>query len=222
MKDEIQNYMERPKRYENSDGTGEMVYGLMVLGYTLLGYLQTVLPKDSFWKRGSSGMLLFFVVLLPMFGLMLWIPKVIKRRITWPRTGYVKYRVWGKARKSFWIVMAAVAAVSAIAAAGLAWLMRVDSRHDWISLVWMGNVPLLVAVYALFTWRIFGRLQPWKWLVLLFMVLGLLAIALIVPSDLVDLRWLMLLFIGLTLLASGGATLYLYIRHTQPPAPEVE
>jgi hypothetical protein len=31
-----------------------------------------------------------------------------------------------------------------------------------------------------------------------------------------------MLFFGLVWLASGGATLYLYIRHTQPPDPEAE
>jgi len=31
-----------------------------------------------------------------------------------------------------------------------------------------------------------------------------------------------MLFIGLVWLASGGTTLFLYMRHTQPPAPEAE
>jgi drug/metabolite transporter (DMT)-like permease len=221
MKDELKEYMDRPKRYDNIDGTGEMAFGLMALGFTLLGYLQTILPKDSFWKRGSSGMLLFFVILLPMFGLILWIPKVIKKRITWPRTGYVKYCVGGKARKSFWAVMAAVAAVSAIAAACLAWLMRVDSRHDWISLLWLGNVAIYATGYAFWIYRM-ERNHPWKWLVSLFMALGLLVIGLIGPGNFIEVSRPVTLFVGLTWFGSGMATLYLYIRHNQPPAPEAE
>jgi drug/metabolite transporter (DMT)-like permease len=85
----------------------------------------------------------------------------------------------------------------------------------------MGAVAIYAAGYAFWIYRM-ERHHPWKWLVLLFMALGLLAIALIAPADFVGLWRPMLLFVGLTWLGSGGATLYLYIRHTQPPAPEAE
>ena len=49
-----------PSRYNNIDGTGEMMFGLMALGYTFLGYMQADLPGDSMWRRGWAGMLLFF------------------------------------------------------------------------------------------------------------------------------------------------------------------
>ncbi len=210
--------MGRPKRYDNIDGTGEMVFGLMALGFTLLGYLQAVLPEDSMWRHGFASMLLFFAFILLMVGLMLWVPKTIKKRITWPRTGYVAYRRGGK---SWWTAMVALAAFSAIIAAGFGCLMRFDRRHDWISLLWMGGVATYAAGYAFWIYRM-ERDHPWKWLVLLFMALGLLAITLIAPGDFVGLWRPMLLFVGLTWLGSGGATLYLYIRHTQPPALQAE
>jgi MFS family permease len=218
MKDELQNYMDRPKRYDNIDGTGEMAFGLMALGYTFLNYLQAGLPEDSMWRHGFASMLLFFAVILLMFGLILWVPKAIKKRITWPRTGYVARRVGGK---SWWTAMVGAAAFSAVIAAGVGCLMRFDRRHDWIRLSWMGAVAIYAAGYAFWIYRM-ERHHPWKWLVLLFMALGLLAIALIAPADFVGLWRPMLLFVGLTWLGSGGATLYLYIRHTQPPAPEAE
>jgi hypothetical protein len=99
--------------------------------------------------------------------------------------------------------------------------MRFGWRHDPISFLWMGAVAIYAAGYAFWICRM-GREHPWKWLVLLFMALGLLAIALIAPAGFVGLWRPMLLFVGLTWLASGGATLFLYIRRTQPPAPETQ
>ena len=212
MKDELRNYMSRPKRYDNIDGTGEILFGLMALGFTLLNYLQAVLPK------GFAGLLIWYAGVLLMLGLMLWVAKAIKKRITWPRTGYVAYP---RDRKSWWKLILIVSVVSAVIAAGIGCLMRFDRRHDWISLGWMGNVFIYAAGYAFWVFYM-GQKHWWKWLVLLFMALGLLAIALIAPADFVGLWRPMLLFVGLTWLASGVATLYLYIRHTKPPTPAAE
>lgn len=220
MKTEFQNLMEKPKRADSYDGTGEMVFGLMALGYGLLGYVQVALPKNSIWRQGSYGKLLFFAGVLLMLGLMIGVTKVIKKRITWPRTGYVKYRNPGR-KFWWWTWMVGVAIFSAVIAAGVAFLMRFDRRHDWISLVWMANQPIYVACYAYWIYRM-ERDHPWKWLVLLFMALGLLAIALIAPAGLVGLGQLMLLFVGIVWFGSGGATLCLFIRHNQPPALEAE
>jgi membrane-bound ClpP family serine protease len=85
----------------------------------------------------------------------------------------------------------------------------------------MGTVATYVAAYAFWTHRM-SREHRWKWLVLLLKGLGLLAIALIAPANFVGLWRPMLFFVGLAWLASGGATLYLFICHTQPPAREAE
>jgi hypothetical protein len=109
----------------------------------------------------------------------------------------------------------------AVIAAGLSCLVLFARRHDLISLPRMSMLAAWVAAYAIFIYR-FGREHAWKWLVLLFMALGLLAIARFVPGDVVELSRPVGLFVGLTLIVSGGATLYSYIQHTQPPAPEAE
>jgi drug/metabolite transporter (DMT)-like permease len=222
MKNELQDYLGRPKRYDNIDGTGEMLMGLMMLGFTLLGYLNAVLPENSMWRHGLAGMLLMPAVLLPVLGSGYWGAKAIKKHITWPRTGYMALGGGGKSRRTTMAALSALAAgIAGISAFGIACLMRFESQHDWISLAWMGNAAIFVAAYAFWIYRM-EKDRPWKWLVLLFMVLGILAIAFIAPGDIVGWRWLMLSFIGLTWLGSGGASLYLYIRHTQPPAPEAE
>ena len=59
-------------------------------------------------------------------------------------------------------------------------------------------------------------------MVLVFMVLGLLALALGVPGDFRELSRPAMLFAGLIWLGSGGATLFAYIRRTQPSTLEAE
>ena len=89
---EIQDYVRRPGRYSNIDGTNEMLSGAMYLGGGLLGYLQGILPADSIWTHKWHGLVFMQVVLLAVFGLSCWGSKAIKKYITYPRSGYVAYR----------------------------------------------------------------------------------------------------------------------------------
>ena len=59
--------------------------------------------------------------------------------------------------------------------------------------------------------------HPWKWLMLLVMVLVPLGICLLFPGDLSTQLPRVMVCAGLLWLISGGATLYLYLRHTPPP-----
>jgi hypothetical protein len=214
MKTELQDYMERPKRYNNIDGTGEMSVGLLLLGFALLRFLRSVLPEDSMLRRDPGDFLLLFGGLGAVLALIYWSTRAIKKHITWPRTGYVAYRRSAKSRLT-------VMVAAAVFGFGFTCLMGFARRHDAMSLARMGYLAVMPAAYAIFLYR-FDRECPWKWLVLLFTALGLLAIGLIVPGNIVELVRPVGLFLGLTYLASGAATLYLYIRHTHPPAPEIE
>lgn len=225
MRDDIQDYMRRPKRYDNIDGTGEMAFGLMMLGFTVEGYLLAVLPKDSIWRHEF----VFLAGVLLMVGLMLWGSNAIKKHITWPRTGYVIYGIPEKPQRTWrtvWMRMATLVVLTVfisavIIAAGVACLKLFGDGHDWNSLIWTGYAVFWVALYAFWIYKM-ERNHSWKWLVLLFMAAGLVTIAFIAHGEIVRSRWLMLLFVSLTWLASGGVTLYLYIRHTQPPVQESE
>lgn len=217
MKDELQNYLERPKRYDNIDGTGEMGMGVMLLGYALLSYLLAALPEGSRWRNGFASLPFMFMILLPALSLGYWGGKAIKKHITWPRTGYVAYRRDAK----FWWKATLIFVVAGGIAAGVACLTGFARRHDSINLPRTGMLAVLVATYGIWVFRM-GREQSWKWLIVLFMALGLLVIDLIVLGDVVELFRPVSLLVGLTWLGSGVATLYSYIRHTQPPAPEAE
>ncbi len=214
MSTELQNYMERPKRYENIDGTGEMFFGLMFLGFALAGYLEAGLPENSSrWMHGVA----VYACLIPTLGLGFWLRRVIKRHLTWPRTGYVAY----PRNRRWWITLVASGFVAIIVVVGFECLMGFARRHDAMSLPQTGMLVLYIALYAFWVFRM-NREHSWKWLVLLFMALGLLTITLIVPGDSRQFDQFMLLLVGLAWLISGAGTLFSYIRHTKPATPETE
>jgi hypothetical protein len=213
MKDDLGNYMKRPKRYDNIDGTGEMYFGLMLL----LFCLQTVLPKDSMWRNGLFGMLFMYMTIIPGLALGYWGVKAIKRHITWPRTGYVALSAGGpggRGKKSFWIAILFVVLIAV--GTSLLMVLAVTRLHEAKSLLRVGYLSFWVLPYAFW---IFSMKEPkWKWFIIPFLALGLLAIDLIVPGNYIA----VMLFVGLVWLGSGAVTLYLYIRHTQPPDTEAE
>jgi hypothetical protein len=213
---EIQDYVERPGRYSNIDGTGEMGIGVMYLGFALLSYLQSILPKDSIWTHNWTGLLFMGVVLLAAAGLGWWGRKAIKKYITYPRTGYIAYN-WG-AKRSI-VSMAVFVVVYAAVSAAFEFLFSAI-RHNEVSLPRLSTLILFGASYVIAPFMSKGH--PWKWFLALFMTLGLVAISNSVPGGVLDLFRPTMLLVGLTWVASGGITLYLYIRRTHPPAVEPE
>ncbi len=101
---QLQNYMLRPGRYVNIDGSFELGWGTAILLGALSAYLPGLLP-NALWAGRLGWLLLLGFALSPYL-----IPKAIKKYITWPRTGYVAYR---HDTKSFWVgtVVAVVIAV---------------------------------------------------------------------------------------------------------------
>lgn len=231
--------LEWHKRYDNIDGTGEMLMGMMMLGFGLLGYLQSILPNDSIWRTN------FFLSLLFMYGVLFLtlgpgylIRWAIKRRITFPRTGYVALGVGthhtgaggdyfsSKVRKSYWAVIVISGGIAAVVAVGAVCLVGIQRRHlsAMMWLVGVGYVLYLgsfVLGYAFWIWRL-GREHRWKWLMLLLMALGLLVISLYGPGNFIEAFRPVSLLVGIVWVVSGVATLCSYLRHTQPPASEAE
>jgi hypothetical protein len=128
MKDELRNYMGRAKRYDNIDGTGEMLLGVMLLVFALLGYLQAVLPNGSMWRNGFASMLFMYAVLVPGLALGYWGRNAIKKHITWPRTGYVAFSHGGR---SWWKAIVTTFIVGGVAAAGFECVLMIARRHEW-------------------------------------------------------------------------------------------
>ncbi len=111
--------------------------------------------------------------------------------------------------------------VAAVIGAGVLCLKRYALRHGSLNVVGIVVLAGFAAVYAGWICLV-DRKHAWKWLILLFMALGLLAIGLPVRGNYFEVGWQVALFAGLVWFGSGAATLYSYMRHAQPSPPEAE
>ena len=219
--DQIGSLLERPKAYYNVDGVGELGMGFMCLGYTLMAWLQLHAPQDSAWHK----MYTFVIYMAVMLSIIHYGSKAIKTRITYRRTGFVGYR----SRDKYWIPMAAGAGFSALLWVGL---------HLAVRRQWEIQTPAVLVGLAIASMYVrLARTVRWKWAVFCVMVAGVVGIAAL-PADLVETfanhtslnsaipakavgaYWLTIVVGGTVMLISGGISLWLYLRHTQPPAQE--
>jgi hypothetical protein len=229
--DQIEKLMQRPKFYGNVDGVGELGVGFTFLGLGLLLWVQIGLPEDSVWNR----MDVFFVCL----GLLLLVShygiKAIKRRITYPRTGYAEVRT----EYTIWSLVPGILGII-----GIVLILTLPSPHwDLAHSRWKSTIPnagvglVLTMCYAIN----FARPIRWKWVVAGLMAIGAVAIASL-PADMVaaldrdsrDFPWstttdrqmgvllLTMLLDWALLLISGGISFVLYLRRTQPAAETEE
>jgi tellurite resistance protein TehA-like permease len=226
------------KRYDNIDGTGEILMGLMFLAFALCSYLQTNLPMDSIWRTNALASLLFmYAVLFLVLGPGYLFRRVIKKRITFPRTGYValgmgahhenkpagRTNVPLKKSSRPYVRLGIMAAFLAAGFAGLLAIVnrRSDSASWMMRLFIAGYLAFWVLIYAFWVWQM-GREYQWKWGVLSFMALGLLLMGIFGPATFDGLAHPVMWFVGVVWVVSGLATLLSYLRHTNHPAPEIE
>ncbi len=206
----IQDYTRRPIEYNNIDGVGELGIGFMAAAFAAWMWILIVSPDDAIWHRWYM-----FVAFIATLSLVLhYGPKAIKKRLTYPRTGYVAYR----RRFYVWAMVAA----SVLAALFVFLLSR--GHVNYAALVGLAVVPGYV-------YRVV-RMDQWKWVVAVALAAGSLAIASapqwlrvasgMDPSELGGSIVLTLFFYGGVFLVSGAISFYLYLRRTQPPALEAE
>jgi hypothetical protein len=214
-KAQVADYLRRHKRYDNIDGTGEMFFGAMYLAFALDSYVSAALPQGTFYQKGLGQFVVMYGILIPVFCLVAWGSKAIKRHITWPRTGYVAPL---KVTRSSSIARMVFVAALAAAAAGVFAMVRWGRLPNGAMLQRIAWLAMAVACYAVAAHWL-SKEHPWKFFVALFMAAGLAAYAIARPdgSNAEFFRPVMV-FTGMVWMASGGATLYLYIRRTAPPA----
>jgi hypothetical protein len=220
--DQVGSLLKRPASYSNIDGTCELAAGFMCLGYSLLVWLQLHTPKNGIWNK----MYVLFIWVGLMVAIIHYGTMAIKNRITYPRTGFVAYRISNK----IWPAIISFI-TGALVSVGLALALR--SHRDLLtrSVLFIGLI--FAASYA-FT---IARRVPWKWAVVLALVIGSLAIA-VLPGDLAaslsggasvpppfsagsaGAFLLCIAVFGALLLISGAISFWLYLRHTQAPAKE--
>jgi hypothetical protein len=86
--DRIGSLLDRPKQYYNIDGVGELGVGFMLLGFSLIVWMQVHAPEHSVWNQ----MYTLFLYVGLMVAIIHYGSKAIKTHITYPRTGFVEYR----------------------------------------------------------------------------------------------------------------------------------
>jgi hypothetical protein len=205
MVDQLDDYARRPVRYKYIDGIWEMGAGFLLLGFAALGRLQASAPQKPLHWRVTAAVSVAALGLLVFYG-----ERLLKKRITYPRTGFVKYR--GLAGKP-WIagVIAGALAIPATIFSVILW------RHLTYSVMVAVESAMLALLYALAT-----RLaEPWRWVVLAVMIGGPVGISTL-PLDHQWLGALHLGLLGLTLFVSGTIALYLYLHRTRPAEEAAE
>jgi len=213
----IREQQNRLKRYDNIDGTGEMFFGCMFLGFSLSTALASHLPPHSFWTGFPGGLVSMLVPVYGVLGLAWWGTKIIKRQITYRRTGYVVLR---REKKAVALGLVSAFVLSAAVAAGLALLLKFGMRHNSVSLPRLLMLSVGVATYVFFT-RV--TTPEYKWKIWLAALMALFAVAVSFSGwttpvfDLVTLP-----LFGAIWIASGLITLRLLVRRTQPMAEDDE
>ena len=144
---DIDKIAKRTGRYLYEDGIGEMFYGAVFMLIGLLFFVEAALTPSipSFSAVG--------LVVLVVGGYLLgrWLVPALKRRLTFPRTGFVAYRRLSAGRRWMVIGIAALVASSVAGVAGLALAAR-PAGLDWIPL---GN-GLVIGAFLLYLGVRFG------------------------------------------------------------------
>jgi len=218
----IDDYLKRPVLYRNVDGTEEINMGIMGLGLAGMRFVYPLLEGSPL-----SGILKFAYLGVGL-AIMHFGSKAIKKRLTYPRTGFAEPRCTNRGGK--WLIMGAtmlaaavVSVVFALIAAG-----RLSAGPGLVG----GAGMITAAVFA----NGIGKRVPWKLWVAAILAAGSLAIAVLPPSLLVSVCqgvslppklspaligaiFLYLVWMGVVFLTSGLITLRQYVRTTQPAEP---
>jgi hypothetical protein len=213
----IREQQKRLKRYDNIDGTGEMFFGCMMLGFLLSTALSPLLSPHSLWTGLPGALVSMLVPVYGVLGLAWWGTKIVKRRITYRRTGYVVPR---RDKKAVALGLVYVFVLSAAVAAVLGLFLRFATRHNVVSLPRLLMLSVGVATYVFFT-RVTTPEYKWKtWFAAL---MALVSVAASFSG------WTRAAFDAATMstfgaiwIASGLITLRLFIRRTQPMAEDGE
>lgn len=140
---DIDRIMKRTVRHAYEDGIGEIFYGVLFMLIGLVFFVETAL-KPAIPSFSAIGAI---VLLLGGYLLGRWLVPALKRRLVFPRTGFVTYRQPSAGR--LWMAVGiAVLVGSFVAVASLALAAR-PAWRDWLllanGLVW-GAFLLYLAV----------------------------------------------------------------------------
>lgn len=205
QKDPVKEIERRTQRYWYQDGIWEIAFGLAYL--VLSGFFFLVRARS--WE-GSMGWVLLLVqavLFVGIFSLMGPAVRLLKERITYPRTGYVAYRKpAGRTRLNRAVRAGIIAAVTggvvAVAAAA-------QSAVNMLPLI-VGIVMSIGIFYIGYRFKLLRLYAVGVLTIILGTVLAVLSISedLLAPYFFGGM--------GLLMMTSGTLTLLMYLRSTRP------
>ena len=203
MNNNIDQTIKRTRQYWYVDGLAEIAFGGLCLFLGLYFYTKDISPSGS-----SIGLVLDFgfVILVVGYGFLAGrILKAVKMRLTYPRTGYIRYtRTKSSKRRTTFIIGAIIGALLGVTFA------TAPASSNWLPAI----NGLLIGGAWLFVAHKIG-LPRFYVMALLSALLGI-GISIIGLGDMIGLA-VYYLTTGLIMCISGGLTLYIYLRDTQPP-----
>ena len=204
---ELRQVEQRVKRYWYTDGIAELASGGMFILLGVYFAAQGILGEGSLISI-ILQISLMLVMIGGAFGVR-WVVNTLKARLTYPRTGYVEYRVNEKEVRVRRYVVAGVAMVIAVVS-----ILLVDHIRNLDSMVLISGLLVGIIFIALR-----GKSSGLK----RFYVLGGLAIALGIIlsfSGLSQVYNLGLFYglLGIVILISGGLVLRRYLAENPPQA----
>jgi len=201
MTEGISDYLKRPSRYAMIEGVGEMGIAIVISGISAFGILHARAGEHSIWNW-KPIMLIYGVVLLALVFLA---QAMIKKRITYPRTGYLKHR---HSRVKSVVAIVSAAMLGAICAVLISNFWKHSEHRQDLQLLLSGLIWCLLYAYAT------KMDQTWRWIVAVAMTFGPLGTDRIMSGD--PGQWVSFIVIGICWLISGTITFWLYLRRTRP------
>lgn len=205
MAESLLDYEKRPVRYNSIDGIDEMFIGLFLLSSTVLMHAVNVAPEHSIWRL-KYAVLIADALLLIVFLLG---RKVLKSRITYRRTGYVRYR-YSKVKSVIGAVVGFGLAVVVVLSI-FAWGPQPDREG---TLILVGSL-LWAALYAYFYIHAPKMYRLWRCLIAVAIAAGPLSFYSLL-RQVHDISTLSAGMTGAFFLISGVTAFVSYLRNTKP------
>lgn len=210
MNKTIESTIQRTRQYWYIDGFGEMLTGLVFLLLGTINILSGIYPP-SMGSAITVGVGYPLVILVGTFGGRKWV-KSLKEKITFPRTGYVKYiqperssRVKRMVTGFFFAIMVSI--ITMVISRGL--------DPFWVVL----GTGLLIAAFIGYL-AIQIPLNRFLLLAIWVVIISLISARVLVSEDIQ--MGILLGGSGIGWLVSGGLSLLYYLKETKPASLEMD
>lgn len=204
MKDDLQEWTQRPLRYWYVDGLSEIGAGAVIFFFGMFFAAAGLMPDGRF--RGTFLGIGQPLLVIGLAVLARWAVARLKERITYPRTGYIAYRRTEPRQRIGGILLAVAISV------GIGLVVFIS--RDWLNLRWLPAITGGLA--ALLTLMIAQRIHLLRFYILVgyTLAVGILT-GLLQLADPYD-SALFFSALGLGWIGSGSAALVRYLRSTKP------